>query len=1181
MSRALSSRTSLVRFPSFKGSTNNKATKDHRNTVTGKLESSTTEPSSSSSARHHANTLRDAAGGCYKSSKYTLFYEDTETEKRFSRYLFVGTPFYGGKLLLFSMVFSLLLLYVPYHVVHAESVGEWFHVDDALPFFVTIYSFVGFVVSFISAFDEHRELMCLLGIALHIPSFVWYEWNHKVPERSMFGYVMAYNFCVALVPGIRYALLVGVIPAMHWISFLAATFLRSEPGYWTRDYTWMEAIWWPLVVLPVGLQYYLERTTRHGFEIIDRSTRELSSIQQRLEALKLTVVSFFPGTVTKEIVKLTSRDGLSPTISHSGSHMLSFSSTSSAIKFQFNESVVIVTDIAGFTSWTARTDNHLVVNFLSDMFTAMDTLAQRNHVEKVTTVGDSFIGMVFGGAASPITAPLRCMHACHFGLGVHTTLSCSKGLSLRHRVGIHFGDVIGGFVGISPPRFDVFGDTVDHARHLESTCSVGKVHASHDVFSTISAEAVCGMPIDGVDTPYGVVFSTWCGGIIGEAETTIDVQNPLPSDEEATSFSSADREKVLKCILALGDTAGHDLTIDEDDIGDSDDIKDTDRNLKASKQSMHWIFLYFFDERVERLYKTAAKLRQGEPQMLMIMILLDVVTFLIHYLSACMETVGDRVYFASTVAGLILFFTFQTWSDHTSDTYPKRLGAVVFITFIAPVVSCTFISTPCDDYGSSEKVRATRLSNVIMAHSTAAMCACHFVNNLPIGYKIISLISVQIFILLQVPIRAWAIGDDVYDYDFMVATGPGAFSGISYLSEWSLRRAFLAHQSIAHSLRSTGHHAKETRRVLDVMLPPFVSDKLIRKLEGTNAPVNLGLVTDKTNNESELVVTDSASFPLADVVQSASMESRPESRSRQLSFGDGGTFYGDDENAADDYPNKFNKRVDKDSYESSSSSSVNSRSVTPTHRPSGDNVSPKMLPIQPLSGAVSSDGDRPRGADVGDKLIWQYPALCAIFLSLRTHNHDDRSTGAAPDAVNFNFIKSIMESIEDCLSRQKVLKVKTVGTTMFCVCGVEQRGLDGAAAVQRAIAATAVVVRSVLSRDEFDALGYVWSIGLHCGPCFGAVLGVRGLSFDFFGDTINTASRMMTTAGHNEVHVSAEVVEWLGGVDETVLPPRTSLVPLAPLIVKGKGTMYVFRLDVEVRSSVVRFDSAFGGSPEQ
>eukprot|EP00760_Papus_ankaliazontas_P036884 PhM_4_TR8401/c0_g3_i1/m.59150 len=363
----------------------------------------------------------------YMKNKWTLVYTDSDVEARFFRYIFCGTPIYGLRLMYLTMIAGLLVVYLPFHA----HFNEWFHIIDIEPLINILIANAALISTFFPRFDTYREDFGCVTLGLNALSFIWYQFLHKYPKRGLFGYILGYNFCATLVPNFRLVRLLKLLPAMHVVSFVTTPlFVFDDKGEKYSDsyafwhfYAWEDLFWWPMLMTPLALLYYMERDVRLGFEIMDHSGRELEAIEARLDLLKGMAVSYFPTTITRELVDAQK--------SKLVSSMTPLSASLHTQNFLFPESVIIITDVAGFTGWAARTDNHVVVEFLSDMFLAMDSLARHNHVEKVTTVGDSFVGAIFGKLNNsvnrnennePLTPAMRCTHACHFGLGVHTAI---------------------------------------------------------------------------------------------------------------------------------------------------------------------------------------------------------------------------------------------------------------------------------------------------------------------------------------------------------------------------------------------------------------------------------------------------------------------------------------------------------------------------------------------------------------------------------------------------------------------------------------------------------------------------------------------------------------------------------------------------------------------------------------
>ena len=54
----------------------------------------------------------------------------------------------------------------------------------------------------------------------------------------------------------------------------------------------------------------------------------------------------------------------------------------------------------------------------------------------------------------------------------------SDGQPFRLRIGLHSGPAVGGVIGTSKRAFDLWGDTVNIARRLETDGEVGRIHLS-------------------------------------------------------------------------------------------------------------------------------------------------------------------------------------------------------------------------------------------------------------------------------------------------------------------------------------------------------------------------------------------------------------------------------------------------------------------------------------------------------------------------------------------------------------------------------------------------------------------------------------------------------------------------------------------------------------------------------
>ena len=134
-----------------------------------------------------------------------------------------------------------------------------------------------------------------------------------------------------------------------------------------------------------------------------------------------------------------------------------------------------------------------------------------------------------------------------------------------------------------------------------------------------------------------------------------------------------------------------------------------------------------------------------------------------------------------------------------------------------------------------------------------------------------------------------------------------------------------------------------------------------------------------------------------------------------------------------------------------------------------------------------------------------------------------------------------------------VEKIKTIGDAYLAAAGlpgmpdrpVRAGGDPVGAADHRPVVAAAELALEM--RDAVERAGDPWQIriGIHVGEVMAGVIGTRQWVYDLWGDAVNVASRLESTAPPGHVQVSAAAAE--------VLRDGFLLDPHGPVELKGKG----------------------------
>jgi adenylate cyclase len=163
---------------------------------------------------------------------------------------------------------------------------------------------------------------------------------------------------------------------------------------------------------------------------------------------------------------------------------------SRTIADHYNEASVLFADMVGFTPLSAQLAPVELVELLNEVFSFFDSLLDKYGVEKIRTIGDSY--MVASGV--PRGRPDHAQALTRMALEMRDYISTHtfrNGQHLSFRIGINSGSMIAGVIGRRKFVYDVWGDAVNVASRMESHGLGGAVQITQTTYELIKDEFVC------------------------------------------------------------------------------------------------------------------------------------------------------------------------------------------------------------------------------------------------------------------------------------------------------------------------------------------------------------------------------------------------------------------------------------------------------------------------------------------------------------------------------------------------------------------------------------------------------------------------------------------------------------------------------------------------------------------
>jgi len=140
----------------------------------------------------------------------------------------------------------------------------------------------------------------------------------------------------------------------------------------------------------------------------------------------------------------------------------------------FSAATILFAGLHDFSRLTQRMTAAEVVKLLNEIYSGFDALIQGLGLEKIKTIGDAY--MVAAGV--PVARPDHAEAIAEAALGLQQEIvrhEAPNGETFSLRIGINTGPVVAGVIGKTKFSYDVWGETVNIAWHMEIYGAPGSI----------------------------------------------------------------------------------------------------------------------------------------------------------------------------------------------------------------------------------------------------------------------------------------------------------------------------------------------------------------------------------------------------------------------------------------------------------------------------------------------------------------------------------------------------------------------------------------------------------------------------------------------------------------------------------------------------------------------------------
>ncbi len=341
---------------------------------------------------------------------------------------------------------------------------------------------LSFIVVLLPIYPTYRLVTGRLSLSGWARRFFWatiFPWALIIGHFSSYAPDYLPLFFILFVGGGGVG--VGIMPLWSYVTntaWMIVCFLAScallRPGYLE---TMSPALW---LSLPIAMQgaywiglisrYYVGRNENTA-QLLRYSRRDKRLVAEERQKSERLLLNILPVSVADELKK----NGVSQPVF-------------------FPNATVLFTDFEGFTKIAESMQPVDLVRELDQCFTYFDSIVDRNNLEKLKTIGDSYMcagGVPVRNRTHAIDCTLAALEIQAFMDRLKQAKKIKNEPYWELRLGIHTGPLVAGVIGEKKFAYDVWGDTVNTASRCESSGEAGRINVSQAVYEQIEIFFTC------------------------------------------------------------------------------------------------------------------------------------------------------------------------------------------------------------------------------------------------------------------------------------------------------------------------------------------------------------------------------------------------------------------------------------------------------------------------------------------------------------------------------------------------------------------------------------------------------------------------------------------------------------------------------------------------------------------